>query len=452
MVCFLLDNTSQKSYNKLQKVLKCNKQKDVICVLKKLNIYLSAIILSLILLISLYPAAAQAATSNEIKEQIEHLDRESDELSEKIKELENALSGNAAELSEMVKQKGAIDRQIVLLNEQIENTDQRILSYGILLADKQEELYEAESRLMQLREKSKIRIREMEERGSMSYWSVLFEATTFSDFLDRVMMIQELSEADARCIKELSDATYAVEKVQKELENEKVALQLVKTQQTQQKNDLTSKRAEADAILQKLMENADEYQQLLSESEEKQEQLMAQIAQKENEYDRLAYEEWLATSIPETTEQETIPELESQTKPSEPYGESDVVWHQPLTNYTVVSPFGMRLHPILGIYRMHNGVDLSSPMDTPIYATRSGVVSVADHEDDGAGNYIQINHGDGYRSVYMHMTRYIVSLGESVQAGQLIGYVGSTGLSDGPHLHFGISYNGKYINPMEFIG
>lgn len=100
---------------------------------------------------------------------------------------------------------------------------------------------------------------------------------------------------------------------------------------------------------------------------------------------------------------------------------------------------------------MHYGVDLAAPTNTPIYATRAGTVSVAAYQHNGAGHYVQINHGDGYRSIYMHMTRYVVKPGQKVAQGQLIGYCGSTGLSSGPHLHFGISLNGTYVNPAKYI-
>ena len=100
---------------------------------------------------------------------------------------------------------------------------------------------------------------------------------------------------------------------------------------------------------------------------------------------------------------------------------------------------------------MHNGVDLACSQGTPIYASRSGQVTTATYGKD-AGYYVSINHGDGFASVYMHMTHYVVKAGSYVSQGQLIGYVGSTGASTGPHLHFGISYNGTYVNPMKYIG
>ena len=111
----------------------------------------------------------------------------------------------------------------------------------------------------------------------------------------------------------------------------------------------------------------------------------------------------------------------------------------------------MRVHPISGVNKMHEGGDLSAPQGTPIYAAKSGKVTTTSFQAGGAGYYVSINHGDGFSSVYMHMTHYIVKPGNYVSAGQVIGYVGSTCGSTGLHLHFGISYNGKYVNPMNYI-
>ena len=165
---------------------------------------------------------------------------------------------------------------------------------------------------------------------------------------------------------------------------------------------------------------------------------MQELAQAESRYDEAVRQEWLATSEPKTnqggTEQPVKPPVDGTN------------WLTPVPYYTLTSKFGMRFHPVLNIWRMHNGVDLACAADTPIYASRSGIVAVTDYQEYGAGNYVQLDHGDGYRSIYMHMTRYVVSPGQYVTAGQIIGYVGDTGLSDGNHLHFGISYNGEYMS------
>jgi murein DD-endopeptidase MepM/ murein hydrolase activator NlpD len=116
----------------------------------------------------------------------------------------------------------------------------------------------------------------------------------------------------------------------------------------------------------------------------------------------------------------------------------------------VSSPFGPRPAPTAGASTNHQGVDLSAPQGTPIYASRTGIVTTATY-GKSAGYYVSINHGDGFSSIYMHMTHFVVSAGQAVSAGQVIGYVGSTGVSTGPHLHFGISYNGVYVNPANYV-
>ena len=254
-------------------------------------------------------------------------------------------------------------------------------------------------------------------------------------------MIREIAEADQQRLAELETASNAVADAKNALESQKSALEVSREQLYLAELALEEKRQEADALLQEMVAREDEFQALLEQSEQKQNALMEELAQKEDAYDKALYEEWLATYVPPVTQQ-----------PAPEIPESDADWITPVPYYKLTSPFGMRLHPILGIYRMHNGIDMACAAGTPIYASRGGLVEVAGYQADGAGNYIQLNHGDGFRSIYMHMTNYIVSQGDYVAPGQIIGYVGNTGLSKGNHLHFGISYNGTYVNPVEYIG
>ncbi len=398
-----------------------------------------AALAAVVLLIGAVPA--RALTSDEIREQIEALEKEDAQLQQQIEQLQQQLSDNFSEIEQMVAQKTAIDRQIVLLNDQISNINQQIVSYGLLIADQQESLDAARERLDALNEKYKDRIRAMEEGGTVSYWSVLFHARSFGEFLDRLNMIQEIAAADRRRLEELEAASAAVADAKAALEDQKTVLEATREKLRDSQAELEQKRSEADALLQEMVAREEEFEALLEESERQQDALMEELAQKEDAYDQALYEEWLATYVPPVTET-PVPEIP----------ESDSAWITPVPYYTLSSPFGMRLHPILGIYRMHNGVDMACGAGTPIYASRGGLVEVAGYQADGAGNYIQLNHGDGFRSIYMHMTNYIVKQGDYVAPGQIIGYVGSTGLSKGNHLHFGISCNGTYVNPMEYIG
>lgn len=125
-------------------------------------------------------------------------------------------------------------------------------------------------------------------------------------------------------------------------------------------------------------------------------------------------------------------------------------WLLPMQYTFCSSPYGYRTHPVAGESRFHYGVDLSADKGTPIVASRSGTVAMTTY-DDSSGNYVVIDHLDGYRSVYMHMDRYIVTEGQFVVAGQIIGYCGNTGVSTGDHLHFGIYQNGQTVNPADYI-
>ena len=399
-------------------------------------------IFAVVLLIALVldAVSVQALTSDEIKEQIEALEEEGKQLQQQIDQLQQQLSDNLADMEQMVAQKSAIDQQIVLLNDQISNSNQQIVSYGLLIADQQDALDLARERLDTLSEKYRERIRAMEEQGDLSYWSVLFRARSFADFLDRLNMIREIADADRRRLEELKDASDAVKAAKDTLETQKTTLEAARESLLSAQEALEKKRAESDTLLREMSARKEEFEALLEESEKKQGALMEELAQKEDAYDQALYEEWLATYVPPVTEV-PIPEIP----------ESDSDWITPVPYYTLTSPFGMRLHPILGIYRMHNGIDMACAAGTPIYASRGGLVEVAGYQADGAGNYIQLNHGDGFRSIYMHMTNYIVKQGDYVAPGQIIGYVGNTGLSKGDHLHFGISYNGTYVNPVQYI-
>lgn len=122
----------------------------------------------------------------------------------------------------------------------------------------------------------------------------------------------------------------------------------------------------------------------------------------------------------------------------------------PVQDATLTSNFGMRNHPILGSRRNHKGVDLAQPTGTPVYATADGVVSRAE-PFSSYGNYIQIEHGGELQTRYAHLSGYAVTAGDQVRKGQLIGYVGSTGRSTGPHLHYEVRVAGEAVDPTPYM-
>ena len=418
---------------------------------------LLALVMVLGLVASFIPTPASAASSSEIKKQLDGLKEDKKAIQEEIQKLKGQINENQSEMEQMVQKKDLIDQEISLRYDEIDNINEQIAACSLLIADKQEELVEAEARFEALSEKNKERIRAMEENGGINYWSVLFQANSFSDLLDRLNMVQEIAAADQRRLKELDEAAKEVSSAKAELEEEKASLEIVKEELNIAQAELEEKRVEADEILADLVATGEEYEKMMEDSEDKQAELLKEIAKKESDYKKAKYQEWLATSVPPTTKPKppsSKPSSSGSSGGSSNTGSTTtggITWKKPISYTMVSSPFGYRYHPISGKYKMHYGIDLAAPTGRPIYATRGGVVSYTGYEAGGAGNWVQINHGDGYRSVYMHMTKYVVKSGQNVSQGQLIGYCGSTGGSTGPHLHFGISYNGTYVNPANYM-
>ena len=290
----------------------------------------------------------------------------------------------------------------------------------------------------------------MEEQGSVSYWSVIFEANSFTDLLDRISMISEIAQSDQRRLDALSQAAEQVELAKSALETEKTALEQSKKELDNKKLVLDEKTQEISTLLQQLNEKGVQYEAMLMDAEEKTNALMDSLTQKEQDYQAAKdeeYQQWLDQQEQSKPDQPDHPD-----KPDVPTPPVDgSSWLVPISFTYVSSPFGYRFHPIYHEWRLHAGIDLAAPQGTPIVASRSGVVTTAAYEAGGAGNYVNINHMDGYVSRYMHMTHYVVSPGEKVTAGQVIGYCGATGAAEGPHLHFGIYQNGVPIDPAPFI-
>ena len=395
----------------------------------------AAAFLAAIMVFTSLPHGAQAATStSQIKDEITDLKVENAQIQAQIESVRTQYNANASEIQALVDKKNAVDQEISLLHSQIININEQLRVYGQMIADAQERLEDSNQRLKELNQQYKERIRAMEEEGEITYWQVIFESSSFTDFLDRMNIVDEIAAADTQRLLDLQVASANVEENQRILTEEMLDLQDTREQLSESEEILKEKRTESDDILRDLIAKQSEFQVLLDESEALQNELMNEIAQKQKELQAAQYKEELAKMA-----------LKGQNPPS------NATWIEPVSSYTISSPFGNRKSPTAGASTYHQGVDMACPSGTPIYATRAGTVTVASYQAGGAGYYVSINHGDGFASIYMHMTRYVVSKGQSVTQGQLIGYVGSTGISTGPHLHFGISYGGTYVNPMAYL-
>lgn len=410
-----------------------------------------AFLLVLTLVLSIIPSRVFAASSSSIKQELKDLEAQAQEIEKAKKDLESQQAANASNTEDVVSRKKDIDQEIKIIHDEINNINAQIQSYNQLIAEKQKELDDAQTRQQELNERYRVRLRTMEENGKVSYWSVLFKAKSFTDLLDSINMISEIAAADRAMMEQLDQVAQEILTAQADLAEEKAGLQTQKDALADSQAELDLKSAEADEILSELIDDAAQMAEAYESYESQEASLSDEIAQKEKEFNEALDKEEEARRQQQQQQQQNNSGGGSSGGGNSGGGStSSSGWQYPLPYATVTCGYGWRTHPITGKQSFHNGVDLGAAQGTPIYASRSGTVTTATYSSV-YGYYVTINHGDGYSTLYGHMTHYTVSAGQTVSQGEVIGYVGSTGWSTGPHLHFTIYYNGSTVNPMNYI-
>ncbi len=393
----------------------------------------------LVSLVASLAMSADAASSSQIRQQINNLESQADAIAEKRAALEAEIEENKKETLGVVDQKLALDQEIELTQEEISNKTAQIQEYNNLISAKQSELDDALERQAALYEQYKLRVRSMEENGTLSYWAILFKSSSFADLLDNINMISEIAASDQLMLKKLERIAEEISAARVDLENEKAVLVTTQAELEETEKTLTEQRAESDALIQELLSDKAEMDKAEAHYAQLEDDLVAEIAKREQEYDNAVAAE------------EAAAHAAANSGGSSGGGGGGGGWHNPLSSIYVTSAYGYRWHPTQGYYNFHSGVDLDADYGQSIYAAKAGTVTTATYSDV-YGYYIVINHGNGYSTLYGHMSSFAVSSGQSVSAGQTIGYAGSTGWSTGTHLHYTVYQNGSTVNPMSYIG
>ena len=330
------------------------------------------------------------------------------------KEQEYQKQVNAVESQELSSLSGLKD-----LNDKMAQAKNDVDKTSMDLAAKEQELNQINAELNAKTEILNNRVALIYENNS-SFLEILFKAKDFIDFISRLKMLNSIAKQDAQIVQDVKDKKNA---------------------------DLTVKNVMLDLIT-KQNKSKDDISKLLTQSEQKQTEI-EKIYNQKNELlsGAQADKNALVAMQNQLTaeESETARILESYKYGSAP--SDKFMWP---VNGPVVSPFGMRFHPILHVYRMHTGIDIAVPRGTPIKAADGGQVIQADY-DSGYGNHILVYHGGGMATWYAHLQGFNCSVGQMVAKGQIIGFVGSTGLATGPHLHFEVRINGVPQNPIQYL-
>ncbi len=395
--------------------------------------FLAAVLL-LSLILSLITPAFAANNSDEIAEEIYETNQAADALGEEAESLRQQAADRREEALAYVEKKLVIDQAVLSVEEDIDQIRAQLQQLNLDIADKQDQVDAALEAEADMAERYKTRLRAMEENGAENYWAVIFQATSLSDLLDRLNMIAEISRADQMMQEQLAQARALVEQEQAELETAREALNAKQQELEEKQGQLAELRVKTDEWIAQLVADNELLVLAQYEAEQQEAELRAASLALLDDYQAALQKETPSSSG-----------SSGGSTSSSGYG-------SPLPSGTswVTDAYGMRWHVIANEYRFHYGVDLAASYGTSIYAVKSGTVVKAASEYYN-GNCIMIQHDDGTASQYAHMSSFAVSYGDYVSQGTVIGYVGSSGYSTGPHLHFELYINGATVNPMEYI-
>ncbi|GHV34676.1 peptidase M23 [Clostridia bacterium] len=373
-------------------------------------------VISVVLTVTLSSVAGAATTSK-----LDEMKNKQKDIKAQQVRIKEQIAGIKADKKDKITLKIALDEEIRLSEEEIENITELIQEYTVHIADTQRQYEAAESALEDTETRFLERLRVMEESGQTSYIAVLMQSSSFSDLLGRWSVISEIAEYDRQVIEELKNERARISEFKSEMEDGKAEQVTLKSEQVD---------AQAALIL-----RYEELDQMIADLESDQLELAA--AYKKAEEEEKKVEADIQRAVEEAARKNTV------------YVGGDFTW--PLPGYfTISSPFGYRRHPVLGVNKLHTGTDLPAPTGTKIIAANSGTVVLATY-NGSYGNCVVIDHGGGRMTLYAHSSKLLVQKGAKVSKGDVIALVGSTGMSTGPHLHFEVIIDGVKKNPMSYF-
>ncbi|MBR6424643.1 MAG: peptidoglycan DD-metalloendopeptidase family protein [Oscillospiraceae bacterium] len=427
-----------------------NKRKTLIAVIALVLVFM----MLFGLVIGALSMSAHAARSDELQEKLDELNERKQENAKLEDEVRQRLEENYDQVRALVEQKKELDERINGTRDKMAELTTQIEDMNKSIADKQAELDQSEAERAELNEKYKQRIRVMEENGTISYWSVLFQATGFADLLSRIDMINEIVTADQLMLDQMEALAAKIEQQRQALETEKQILEEKKQEMVELNLELESQRLESDSYIQQINTDIGLLSALRLEYQNIEAEIQEEIDTTKVEYNAAKAKEAAEAEAKRRREAAAAAARQATATSNAGSGKVDVSGFLfPLPagiGVFVTDPFGNRYHPVDKVWKFHSGVDLAASSGTSVYASKAGTVYKADYGQVN-GNYIKIRHADGTETFYLHLSAFSVKEGDYVTQGQKIGEVGSTGKSTGPHLHFQIMVNGSAVNPMDYI-
>lgn len=388
---------------------------------KILCIVLAFVVCSFSIIPFVYAEDNEANTSNTNSTNNQtDLHTQQEELQNQINEATGQLENVQDELSENLQQVQKLDERIANSQSELDELNTKIAELQTSIDEVGERLKEAEDRYNRQQEILETRLVAMYEAGETNYLDVILSSRSISDFLSNYFLITELAGYETELLEDMEQQKNEIDKEKKKLDDTQQELATIKANQTKTAKVLENTKSVRENFISKLSDEEKNIQTQIDEYNRQFEEI-------NNEILALALEG-----------------LDTQ------YIGGVFAW--PVPGYTrITSKYGMRTHPITGVYKLHTGVDIGAPMGASFVAANDGIVVKAGY--NGAyGNMVIIDHGGGIQTLYAHGSEIMVKVGDVVKKGETVVLkVGSTGYSTGAHAHFEVRLNGVVTDPMPYI-
>lgn len=410
---------------------------------KKLQRVIVIVLAAVMLLSVIIPALSVLADASVTQSDIDSIRGNLDSVTQRKKDIQAQLNAIRDDLAQAKAAVDLVQEQVLLTEQQIDYQQQlidetqaqinesqaQIEAYDGQIAQKTADIHDLELQEEEQYQEFCDQVRWMEETGSASYLSILFEASSFAEMLDYATLIADIMDYSNRIIDRLEATQAELAEARTALRADRDAQEAVKHRQEEQKAEQEAQKAELEAQKAQLEKDKAEATALMN-----------QIAASENAYAKEAAK----LAAEEAAIQKKLKEAEQRYADQLAGLKNDGSWYWPLPGrYYISSVFGSRY--IFGYWESHTGTDIPAPAGTPIYAANDGIVTTVNTNKYASsyGYYCIINHAGGYATLYAHQCQVpIVKVGQTVSKGQVIGYVGTTGNSTGNHLHFELRING----------